>query len=163
MKQSTLTSRYTPIISRPILRWIVILGSWTVFGLFMAWESYFQFARSGKPISWDSALFGEMIYAYLWAILTPLIFRLASRFPLERGRWVTSGSLHLVLSILIAVFHKATLHVLTISLTATPENPFTWDRFVRAMFSYLDYGVMLYWVLVVYRHAYEYFRRFTDT
>ncbi len=77
------------ITGNPIFtRWMIILGGWTIFGLFMTGQTYFQLARAGYPVPWNTGLFHEMVYAYIWAALTPLILHLAQRFPLDSKRWI---------------------------------------------------------------------------
>ncbi|MBI1808158.1 MAG: histidine kinase [Ignavibacteria bacterium] len=159
MRSQRTHNTYSPIISEPWGRWVTILVSWTVFGLFMAWQIHYQTARAGNPITWGNALLSEMTYAFLWAALTPLILRLAWKFPLDTPPWIINGSFHLLTSIGIAIAHKASYHAVVMFVESTPENPFSLERLFRAMWTYLDYGILLYWMLVLLQHAYEYFRR----
>src|SRR3989475_12165633 len=39
----------------------------------------------------------QMPLAYTWALATPVILWLGRRFPFERGRWPSSGAIHLAI------------------------------------------------------------------
>jgi two-component system LytT family sensor kinase len=150
-------NNYRAIIRRAPTRWFVLIGAWTAFGTFMGWQSYYQQKLAGGTALIGPALFSELVYAYLWAALTPVIFRLAWKFPLDSRRWLRNGSLHLVLGAAVALLHKSAYHLIVMSAQAS-ETPIDWARFSRAIWSYLDYGVILYLVLILIYHAVEYYR-----
>src|SRR5207244_1871225 len=56
---------------------------------------------AGRTISWGRALAVNIPFYYLWALLTPLLIRLARRFPLTRGRWGASLAVHVPLSLVV--------------------------------------------------------------
>ena len=162
MKQKQVRLPYRPMISRPFTRWLIILGSWTFFGLFMTCQSYILLARTSNPISWGTALTNEMTYAAVWALLTPLLFRLAGWFPLESGRWLSHGGVHFVLSFLIAFTHRIVFLTLSLSFTTAGREQLSWFHLPRGVLAYIDYGVMIYWGLILIRHSHEYFRRYRE-
>jgi len=151
---------YEPIIADSFLRWVVIVVFWTVFGLLMAWESYIRFAGTGTPLSVVSALGNELLYAYIWILLTPIICRLSWRFPLDGGRRLLHGATHLGLSVIVAIVHRMAFYVLMTVFTTGELDSITWRSAARVILWYLDYGVMLYWGLVLVQHAHGYFRRY---
>jgi len=55
-----------------------------------------------SPLSWSDALGVSAVNWIPWVALTPLIFWLARRFPLERGRLLRSVPVHVVASLVCA-------------------------------------------------------------
>lgn len=151
-------SPYRTIFADPAVRWIGLTGAWTAFGLFMGWQTYYQSKLAGDPMTIADSLMSELVYAYLWALLTPLILRLAWKFPLDARHPFRNSFLHLVLSALTAFVHKSLYHLILMNASGT-FGPFAWTRFIRAVWNYLDYGIILYWILILLYHAVEYYRR----
>src|ERR1700693_145255 len=72
---------------------------WTVFGLFFFTQSLWQKVASHEPTPWLHYLASWLVGCYLWALLTPTIFWLSRKFPLEKRTWFRRIPLHLVFSI----------------------------------------------------------------
>src|SRR5579875_937888 len=84
----------------------LILGFWTLIAVLSSANSLIQLQPrihspwlSGPSLS---PLFLDFASAYLWALLTPPIFRLASLYPLERSGW-RSRVVILVLGLAVAI------------------------------------------------------------
>jgi hypothetical protein len=60
-----------------------------------------------SPLEWADALGVSAVNWIPWVALTPLIFWLAGRFPLERGRLLRSVPVHLVAALLCTVISLA--------------------------------------------------------
>lgn len=73
------------------------------------------------PFQWAEALNISSVNWIPWVVLTPLIFWLANRFPLERGRLLRSVPVHFVTAIVCTL---ASLWVTTTVLTLS-RSPFT--------------------------------------
>src|SRR5689334_6020398 len=101
---------YTPIIAHRSKRWLVILGFWTAFGLVMAVLGHFLTAQSASPITWTTSIYQELLYAYLWLLLTPVVFRLVWKFPIDLQRRELNVLVQLVLSVAVAFLHKLAYH-----------------------------------------------------
>ena len=145
------------------IKWKFILAFWTFYGLYMSVESYVIRDRLGKPISWGAAFLGDMSYSAFWILFTPLVLWLAKRFPFEKQNWLRRFSIHLVASIFLALLHKA-IHNLSMTFyRITFEGAtFSWDLEYRSMISYFDYGLQLYWLVLILNYAYEYYQRFRE-
>lgn len=150
---------YRPVIADRTQRWCAIVGFWTAFGLFMASQTHFTTSHGPSPLTWGVSLWRELVYAYLWIPLTPLILRLAARFPLHRGRWVLTGALHLALSAAVAFLHKFSYHLV---LALDARGTVSLDAIFPAVFSYIDYGILIYWFLVILYLSSEYYRQYRD-
>jgi hypothetical protein len=83
------------LTSRPI-RWLAYLGGWTLFALFFISEDAGRLLYQGRTVQWHPYLVVWLTTAYAWASLTPAVWWLAGRFPIEHGNWWRLGGLHLI-------------------------------------------------------------------
>jgi len=101
MSMETLEER----IKRRLLRWSLLFACWTFLGLFSASQVYIRYAyNSNQPSSWRQALSVAIPDWYAWGILSPLIFRFARRFPIERDKRVRRFAIHFFAGILFSFF-----------------------------------------------------------
>ena len=61
----------------------VILGCWTLYGLFGVSHSYLARVNAGRGNMTPAVLY-DFFDAYIWALLTPLLIGIAERLPIER-------------------------------------------------------------------------------
>ncbi|KAA0229371.1 sensor histidine kinase [candidate division KSB1 bacterium] len=143
--------------------WRIVFSAWTLFGLFMTAQVYFVSLRFGEGMSWQQALFSEMVYAYIWAGLTPLVLKLGQRFRFEQGQLVKSLAVHIPAGILIAILHKAGHGLAMIYYRVqTAGASFTWEAWLQRMMTFLDYGILLYWMILAIAYLFEYYQRFQE-
>jgi hypothetical protein len=66
---------------------LVILGIWTLLGVLESSKAYVSDQLRGIPRGWGPALVGNMPWWWCWALLTPVVFRLAPRcaWTMSRG------------------------------------------------------------------------------
>ncbi len=157
MKQN---GSYTHLIHPTWLRWSFLLGAWTIFGLFMGAEFYFLSLRAGNSVTWGAALSSELLYAFVWLVLTPVIFRLAWKFPFQKSSWFTHGIFHIFASILASLLHRVVFLLIILTIESTPETPFSWNVFSASVLRFVDYGIMIYWIILLVRHSVEYYQRY---
>mgnify|MGYP006273446623 CR=1 FL=1 len=84
--------------------WLLIVSAWLVVGLLNGMEDVLD--GRGGGIVWGrlpAAVGEEMIEYSLWIVVTPLVFWLARRFPLERAYAMRHAALHLSLAVVAAV------------------------------------------------------------
>lgn len=77
----------------------LIFGFWTLIAVLSSANSIIQL----KPHVSFSPLVLDFATAYMWALLTPPIFRLASLYPIERSGW-QSRVMTLVIGLAVAIF-----------------------------------------------------------
>ena len=77
------------ILKQRLLRASWFFLCWTSLGFFSASQVYIRYTyNSNQPTSWRQALSVAMPDWYAWAMLSPLIFAFARRFPIDRDkRW----------------------------------------------------------------------------
>jgi two-component system, LytTR family, sensor kinase len=134
---------------------LLILFGWTVFGLFMTTQSYVVRLQAGHPVPWGTLALVEIPYAWLWALLTPVVVLLARRFPLSGRFWNVHVAVHIGAGLLLAVVHDLLVGFLRAAVlpSSAPVTPGTQLRNVIAFF---DYGVILYWVILLTVSAFAY-------
>jgi len=90
-------------LNRRWFRALLVMAAWTVFAIFLSSQMYLAYSRGTTPIRYQRIFLVELIYAYIWAALTPFILWLARRFRIDRGRWLRSLLVHLSASLVIGV------------------------------------------------------------
>ena len=88
-------------------RWLLVWGIWTFIGLVFTLQGYFTSYRSERPVPFVDSLYMQMIWAYLFALATPLVLWAVTRMPIERNNWVRNALLHIPISIVLAVLLTA--------------------------------------------------------
>lgn len=147
---------------RPWARWALILGVWTLLGLLFSSQFYLAFQRAEEPLPWRWAFSLEMIYAYLWAALTPLVFWLARRFRIERQHLGRNILIHLLMSILIGFSMRACHDVIFYFYIMKRPGPLDLGRLIKSAFFLFDYGILTYWVILLIQSTLDYNHRFRE-
>lgn len=113
--------------------------------------------REGWPGGAIGFLYGE---AWLWALLTPLIFWLSSRFNGERAKWYVSIPALLVVGVLIATGVDLMLELLRAELLPRPRRRGATFMFLRGFgrFRILNH-LLIYLAVLAAGFAREYFMR----
>src|SRR5215467_6197469 len=84
------------LIERFYVRVALVLGVWTVFGLFFGTQEYVRDIYFGKTPSYAGYLIGWIICGYSWAILTVPVLWFARRFAWSRLKYVWFFPVHIL-------------------------------------------------------------------
>ncbi len=85
-----------------------MFGAATLLGAFFGSRTFFTYYRyADNRMTWGRALAPALTSWYLWALLVPLIFLFARRFPVEKGRRLTSLIVHLLGGITFSILYSA--------------------------------------------------------
>jgi two-component system LytT family sensor kinase len=84
---------------------LLIFGFWTLIGILTFANAFLdprgrELIQSGQSLNRLALAFAE---SYVWAVLTPLIFRLASHYSIERANWVGRVILYVGVGLVIAM------------------------------------------------------------
>ena len=140
-------------------KWGLLLGSWTLFGLFFASQVLVNRAYRGRPLNFWHTLSVWLICAYLWAGLTPLILYFSRRFRVERGR-LRNLLVHLVASLGFSLIQLGA-YLAVISFTDPLTQPFA-RVFQEFIVTGLHFALLTYWALVALSHATDYYRKYQE-
>ncbi len=141
--------------------WKFIVAGWAVYGVYMAIASYVISERLGRPIPLMTAIVSDFSYSFVWIALTPLVLWLARRFRFEKGKILSSFSIHLGASVVLSFFQKG-IHWLVVAVykAAWLSESFSWEPLYRNLLSFYDYGLQLYWIVLAVTYAAEYYSRY---
>lgn len=151
------------LLNRRWFRAILVIAAWTVFALFLSSQMYLAYSRGTTPIRYQRIFLVELIYAYVWASLTPLILWLARRFRIDRDRWVRGLLIHLAASLLIGVATRMLHDLMLFFFLAEPGWNFSVVKLLMNVYFMTDYGAMLYWLILLVSYAFDYQRRVRES
>jgi two-component sensor histidine kinase len=145
--------------------WVFVLFGWTLVGLTFTLNYYLfsdhYVAIFRQPPTLREMLVWELPYWFLWAALSPVVFQLTRRFPLERGRILRNAFAHLFACVVLSLAHRAVyllagwlLHVAVYRQLAKLSTVFNFLFFFNLQTGFMSYATIL---LVAY--AIDYYRR----
>jgi sensor histidine kinase YesM len=142
-------------------QWSLILGVWALFGVFLTSQVILAYNWLGLPIRWARILEVELAYAAIWAALTPMILWLSRRYRIERGHWVRNLFIHLLASLVIGFTIRA-VHDIIFWLVADDTRPFSITRLLLNIYLIFDYGMLIYWVILLISYAIDFYHRYQE-
>lgn len=147
---------------RPI-RWGLIFGVWTVYGLLNSGQAYVGAHLAGRTaMTFWTAMLLQLPQAYMWALATPLILWLGRRFPFERGRWPGSAAVHILicLSFVFLLDLGFAFHTSNVRPPETPQPLLA--QAVRLFVWWVFADGLLYWMVLIVGYAVERDRRYRE-
>jgi sensor histidine kinase YesM len=100
---------------------------------------------------------------YFWALLTPAIFWLGRRFPIERHNWLRPVALHLLLGVIVTLLQLALESVVLVRLRVFPTLMQTFvTTFAFLLIIGFHSGVMTYWSLLGVQYGISYYRNYQE-
>jgi len=151
--------------SRERLKWIIIVGFWTFFGLLNASQLYFGLKMEGLNLPlWRVA--GVNLFGWWpWIPATAMVLALGRRFPVERGTWLRSLPIHLAAAALISIAQFAifTYAMRVFSPFGPPRTPrpFLEQMLGRAL-SEFHIDLIIYAAILGLGYAVRYYFRFRE-
>ena len=127
----------------------------------MTVEEHYTAIMIGKPMTWSRLIRAEASYAYLWALLTPLIVWLAERFPLDQRRWYRTAPAHALACVVLTAVHKS-LHVILSPVMSPEWRVYDLASLARIIWVSIDYGVLLYGIVLLVHYALKYYARYQE-
>jgi sensor histidine kinase YesM len=114
-----------------------------------------------EPLPLWNVLAWELAYWPVWAAISPLIFRLARRFPIERANWLRNLLINVVAGLLITVAQRAIYLFVAWLLYIAADNSIDTIAYLyrRLFFFNLPTGFMSFGLLLLVSHLINYYRR----
>ncbi|HWT00370.1 MAG TPA: histidine kinase [Pyrinomonadaceae bacterium] len=147
---------------RPLVKWSLIAAGWTLFGLFFAVQSIAVRAYDGRPLRVGEALSAWLLCAYLWLALTPLVLRLARRFPIERRSWRRNLPAHVAAAVLLSLLQLAAYVTIASWLGKIPANRSFFESFRGFFVGDFHFDLLTYGAIVGLVHALDYYRKYRE-
>ena len=164
----------TPTLKdRPILRWGLLVGFWVLVGVIFVGYNYLTHLNAGVPFP-RSLVLWIVVGWLMWIPLTPLVIKLARRFPIERSRWIRRVALHVGLACIIVVVDVSVFIGIrglaaALSGTAGPEAELMGETsfnllklFRHSLLRSFFFDLLIYMVIVAIFHALEYHNRYRE-
>lgn len=102
----------------------LIFGAWTFVALLTAANGLMEPRGRGlQPLLPAAPVALAFIQCYLWAIVTPLVFWLCSRYPIERDNWIARALLYLVVAIVVSNIVSAAIDFMRFEVLYAPRSP----------------------------------------
>ncbi|MBV9925210.1 MAG: histidine kinase [Acidobacteria bacterium] len=109
-----------------LVRLAAVFAGWTVLALFFTGQLYYTRLLSREPLTWGQAASSQLIYPYLWALGTPLVFWLADRYPIEGRVWRRNVPVHLLYATAFVIVISGLFHVIYFFLFVHgPDKPYS--------------------------------------
>ncbi len=142
----------------------LVFVAWTLFGVLLGQQAYVQQAGRGPAGIWSHATALQLHYCLLWALATPAILWLGHRFPLLAPRALRArrfwwrAAVHLPASLACSVAVQLAHGALLSRLLSGwfPRAPLA--DLMRSAVSNVDYGCILYWIVLLIGQAFDYGR-----
>jgi two-component system LytT family sensor kinase len=147
---------------RRFLKWGLIAAAWTLFGLFFASEAILGRIYDGRPMRLGATLSAWLACAYLWLCLTPLVLRLARRFPLERKGWPRSALVHLAASFIFALLQLGAYTLVGLLVSADSGKPSFFAAFRSLFITNFHFDILTYWAIIGLSHVVAYYRKYRE-
>jgi two-component system, LytTR family, sensor kinase len=144
-------------------RLAIIWGIWTFIGIVFTLQMYFTSYRSERPALLVDSVYLQMVWAYLWALATPLVVWAAAKLPLERNNWIRNSLLHLPISIILSGIVTAIGHVMVWLYLSWPlGRPFSFERMGRFVLANFSEGIGIYMLIALTSFAFNYYLRYRE-
>ncbi|HSE97856.1 MAG TPA: histidine kinase, partial [Blastocatellia bacterium] len=141
----------------------MVVGGWTVFGLFFASQTYLSQVYWGRAASWTQALWIWMPCGYSWAALTPVMLGLARRFPFARHDWLRPLFIH-SLAAISSSFFAVIVYVLVrkLLLWNDPAAAAPVKAFQAVIVGEFHVGILIYGSVIGISYALSYYRKYRE-
>ena len=146
-------------LGKPWVRLGLIWGTWLAVAVFFATQVYTAYYRDEKPISFRRALWVQGLICLLWALATPLVLWLARRFRIERNNWRRRGLLHFIIGLGLSI-PMITIDYVIYMLQMGRGGSLSVMRSFQFVLYNLDRCLLIYWVIVLISHAFNYYNSY---
>ncbi len=133
-------------------RVLVIVGAWALVAMLLAAQAWVAAQVRGEPVIWARASAIWLVWAAVWAALTPLALRLEARFPLQRPHRMRSLAVHGLASVGCALVNLALFAVAAPLIGATQVEPTWLGTFSRLLGTTFLLNLPVYWLIIVAAH-----------
>jgi two-component system, LytTR family, sensor kinase len=127
---------------------LVVLAVWTLVAMFLAVQAWLAAQVRGEPIGWVRASGIWLVWAAVWAGLTPIALWLAARFPLQRPRVLRAIAIHVVAAATCALVNLSVFALAAPVIGATQVEPTWFGTLSRLLGTMFLLNVPVYWLMI---------------
>jgi signal transduction histidine kinase len=136
--------------------WVTTAAIWSFYGLMVANQLYFSMRGHGHD--WWRILIWQMAGAATWMLLSPVVFALEARFPVEGDRRVSALMTHLGAALSASLLRMLPMTAIALSLDPyrpVPTEPsFAAEYLVQAL-QWLPPDLLLYGAILIAASVYR--------
>ena len=147
------------VLSRPLVRYGLIWGVWTIVALFFTTQVYVMYYADKQPIRYGQQFLVQASSCYLWALATPLVLWLSRRFCIQRHNWLRRAAFHFAASIAV-VTALLVGHFLAFMMLMGRSGQITPLRVFGFLYYNLDRWLLIYWSILLMSHAFSYYNSY---
>ena len=140
--------------------WLLIVATWTALGLLEAVKGY---VVAGQRYVWWWSLVANMPWWYGWALLTPVAFRIAARWPIAAQRWAPAAAIHVVAAFALSTIHLVGTAYITHWLTRGRAVPTVGRQISVFVMNYFVVDLVVYAAIVGVYFALDYAHRWRES
>lgn len=85
--------------------WAISFGVWAIIALMTGVTTYQLDLFLGQRMAWNAELMVPLVNFSLYALLTPIIFWLSLRYPIQQDNWVRRGTQYVVAALVFNCVH----------------------------------------------------------
>ena len=89
------------------VQFAIILAIALLVGFTFSVQNYINMNNRGFPITWRDSFAEQIPFWSVFALLSPLVFRIILRFPLDRERWWKALLMHVPVGLAFSILHFA--------------------------------------------------------
>jgi two-component system, LytTR family, sensor kinase len=139
--------------------WLIAFVLWTLLAFLSAAGAHVYMASMGTPISWTQLLAWNMTIAFVWSLLTPVVYELARRYTFDRASWKISLPVHIVASVMLAFVGAVVLAWLNPLVTWTKEPAVPFFAHVLSR-TFMD--IQRYWYVLLITQAIAFYGKYQE-
>ena len=148
---------------RTALQWLFPSAICVILGVVFSTQDYFLQARKGEPVTWSEAFTDLLPFWFFWALLSPLISRLARQYRSERRRWLHTLFVHLFASVTLASIYPILYILVWITGPNSTTAPLVLERLHFFFFINTHvFGIIIYWVILTIILALNYYQQYQE-
>ena len=137
-----------------------ICAGWTLLAVLLTLSNALYRITVGSPPRFLATLRFSLLDYWIWALLTPVIFLLAKRFPFTRESCVAVTGIHFCFYLALTLTHSVLAQIVGLP-SGAPQSfhgSILWLRFVSSLYD----NLWMYWPAVVIWSLFHYYRRYRE-
>jgi two-component system, LytTR family, sensor kinase len=140
------------------IKGLTIFALWSAFGIFSALEGHVESSvLDMKGETWGFAFFSQLSFTTICALLTPAVLFLAARFRVDAKPYWRNLTVHLISSFAFILIAKT---LWSSVMYAEQHQMLTWHKWLRNVVYSFDYGMVLYWMVILIVYLLECYHRY---
>ena len=140
-------------------KWVFYVVLWTIPGLGAL--SYYRLNAilTGQPVDWFYGFLTSVPWWYIWALMTPLMLWVASRYPINRETWQkVVPSIYIPLMLLLLAAHAAIN--LGLFRMAGVHDVMNYGLLKVHFTSRMHVNALAFWTVLGFYNGFDYYRKY---